>query len=140
MNDYEFLEHTADVGLRVFGDSEEDLFKSAAIALFSLITDYIPEPKTNKKIDIESETIEDLLVNWLGEMVALLFAEHFLVCKFNIAIKRNQKTCTLVGVLSGDVFDPSEQKIKNEVKAATYHNLHIEKKQNRYQAEIIFDL
>jgi protein archease len=137
---YEFLEHTADICARVYADTKEDLFESAACALFSLIIDHTPVSETSKKIHLKSETIEDLLVNWLGELISLLFAKNFLPSKYEISIKQDENSCVLDGVVSGQRFNPFEQDIKTEVKAATYHNLHILQKQGQYQVDIVFDV
>ena len=39
---FEILDHTADVGLRVFGDSLGELFESAAFGLLSTIVEDLP--------------------------------------------------------------------------------------------------
>jgi len=45
MVDFEFIEHTADVGIRVYADTLEDLFRNAALVLFEMILDYTPGPR-----------------------------------------------------------------------------------------------
>jgi SHS2 domain-containing protein len=43
-------------------------------------------------------------------------------------------------VLLGKHFVPSKENIKMEIKAATYHNLKIEKIPKGFKTEIIFDV
>jgi len=76
MKDYEYIEHTADVAVRVYGNSLEELFRNAAQATFSLITDYTPSEDKERDIDLEGKTLEDLLVNWLNELISVFFASR----------------------------------------------------------------
>ena len=39
MKKYEFFDHTADLGLRVYGSSLAELFTNAGFALFDVLTD-----------------------------------------------------------------------------------------------------
>ena len=70
---YEILEHTADVGLRIYGDSYPELFANAGKAFFELISD--PgrvEEKQAVRVEVDGEGREELFLRWLTEL-------HFLV-------------------------------------------------------------
>ena len=140
MKEFEFIEHTADIGVRVFGATKEELFSNAASALFSLITDYHPKPLKEKKIRLAADNLEDLFVAWLSELISQLFADRFLSSSYDISFEEGGGEISLNGVILGEPFDPFERKIKTEIKAATYHNLKIEKTEEGYATEVIFDV
>ncbi|MBU0896652.1 MAG: archease, partial [Candidatus Omnitrophica bacterium] len=70
MENFEFIEHTADIGVRVYGKSLEDLFQNCAQTLFSLLIDHKPAEKIEERIILEAETQEELLVTWLNELIS----------------------------------------------------------------------
>lgn len=141
MKKFEIIEHTADLGIRVYARTLEDLMKNAACALFSLMTDHRPRKKIEEKIILEAEDYEELLVTWLNELLSMFFTYKFLPSKYNIRITRDDpQEKVLEGVVFGEEFDPYQNKISREIKAATYHNLKVEKTKKGYAAEIIFDV
>jgi len=140
MKEYEFIEHTADIGIRVYGKSLEDLFKNAANALFDIILDYPSKQLKQKQITLGADTVEDLFVIWLNELISCFFADKFLPADYSIKIEDSSQRKQLRASLCGQDFDPYENKINTEVKAATYHNVKIEKSEKGYKVEVIFDV
>lgn len=137
---FEFFEHTADIGIRVYGETLTDLFNNSAQALFQIILDYQPKSKIEKKVELKADSFEDLLVIWLNELISGLFADKFLPAKFNIVIEDNRQEKIIKADMVGENFSPYENKINMEIKAATYHNLKIQRTCEGYKAEIIFDV
>ena len=86
MEKFEFIEHTADLGLRVTGETSEDLFKNYAVILFKLLTDYQPKEIINKKITLQAQSLAELLVDWLNELLSLLSADGFLSKEYQLKI------------------------------------------------------
>ena len=67
---YEVFEHTADIGVRVFGRNFADLLKNAALALLSLITERESvRPVEEVAFEAEAETGEELLIKMLSEIL-----------------------------------------------------------------------
>ena len=139
MKDFELFEHTADIGLRVYGRDLAELFANAARGLFSLITDFDPPQAKEKTITLKATSSEGLLIDWLSELISGFFAYKFLPKRYNIRIEQDKES-TLEAHLLGAEYDPYARKINMEVKAATYHGLKIEKTQEGYIAEVIFDI
>ncbi|MDD5194220.1 MAG: archease [Candidatus Omnitrophica bacterium] len=137
---YEFINHTADVAVRVYGKTLQELFVNAAEAFFSLVADIRPFKEKEHNVTLEGETIEDLLVNWLNELISLFFSDNFFPALCNVSISQSGKENKLSAILLGKNFTPTKENIKTEIKAATYHNLKIEKEAQGYKAEIIFDV
>lgn len=147
MKQFELLDIYGDAGIRAFGNDLPELFANAAIGMYSLITDLsrIGEGKKTLKISVDGSSLEGLLVSFLNELIF-----HFDTYGFmgkSITIKGWQagepesgQAYSLEATLSGEEFDPDRHKGKLLIKAATYHKLLVEKKDGRYQAEIIFDI
>ncbi len=135
---YELIEHTADVGIKVKGNDLKDLFKNAASAMFDIIAEK-KEPKAAKqakiKIEQKAENLEELFVNWLNELLSLSATKELIFSDFQIN-KLDENT--LQAVVIGDDF--KNYKVNTEVKAATYHQLKIEEAKTGWQAEVIFDV
>ena len=135
---FEIIDHTADVGIIAYGVDIKQLFSNAALALFSLITETesITE-KLHRGLEISSEDRDNLLVEWLNELIYLFDAEHVLFNRFDIASLSNKR---LKATCYGEKIDPLRHRIKIGVKAATYHMLKVDKDSNGYKAQIIFDI
>ena len=135
---FEIIDHTADVGIIAYGADIKQLFSNAALALFSLITE--PESITEKlqcNLEKSSEDRDSLLVEWLNELIYLFDAEHVLFNRFDIESLSNNR---LKATCYGEKIDPLRHKIKTGVKAATYHMLKMDKDDNGYKAQVIFDI
>ena len=135
---YKIINHTADVGLVIYGSDMKQLFSNAAFSLVSLIVE--PEiilAKTERCVTVYAENYESLLIEWLNELIYLFDAEHILFSKFQIKHLSNDQ---LIAICYGEAVNRFRHDIKREVKAATYHMLKIERRKPGYKAQVIFDL
>ena len=141
MKPYEFFEHTADIGVRVFGKDLKELFVNAAVAMFEIIAarKQKAESKSAKaeKFEIrkQADNIENLLVNWLGELLFLFATKNIVFEKFEIKELDEKHIKALIFGLAATNFD-----IKTEIKAVTYHMLEVKKKVKFWQARVVFDV
>jgi SHS2 domain-containing protein len=138
MEKYTLIDHTADIGIDVFGGSLRELFTNAAFALFDIITDLSKvEGTVEYKINISGIDKEQLLVNWLSELLYLHDVKNLLFKDFCIGdIHDNQ----LDASIWGEPFTDGKHEIKTEIKAVTYHGLSIVHENHQWKARIIFDL
>ncbi|MDZ7261104.1 MAG: archease [candidate division KSB1 bacterium] len=135
---YDQIEHTADLGIRVYGDSLKELFINAAYALFDTITDINSvKPSLAETVEIVAGDREELLVNWLSELNYLFFTEEMIFSKFDIEKLGDRY---LKATARGEKLDPKRHEIFKEIKAVTYHELKIEQKKGRWEAQVIFDI
>lgn len=135
---YEIIEHTADIGIRVKGKDQKDLFKNAALAVFEISA----QKKTTKDSSQQSVLVrqkadgpEQLLVNWLNELLSLSSVEGLIFEDFKI-IKLNQNYLEAQAIGS----DIKNFKVNKEIKAATYHGLKLEQVKSGWQLEVILDV
>ena len=69
---FEILDHTADIGLIVYGENLRVLFENAGEAFFHIITDLRKvRRRVEKQIDIKGESLDRLMVDWLSELLYL---------------------------------------------------------------------
>jgi SHS2 domain-containing protein len=138
MKRYETLNHTADLGLRVFGQTCEEVFANAAYALFDLLTD-LNRVRENLSYHLllEAADREELLVRWLSELLFLYERPGYLFKKFSLS---HLDRTSLRAVARGEAFDPSRHKIKREIKAVTYHQVEVKQKDGQWEAKVIFDI
>jgi SHS2 domain-containing protein len=135
---YEFLDHTGDLGIRVWAADVKGLFQEAARALFDIITDIEKvEVHVDRKVTVEASTVDELLVAWLSELLYLYEVEGLLFCDFALAEIEEGK---VKGVAMGEEFREGRHPIKTSIKAVTYHQLEIKEKDGRWQAQVIFDI
>lgn len=135
---YEYFDHTGDIGIRVYGQTMSELFDHARMALLEIIIEPdLIHPLIEKRIVIENNGWERLLVSWLNEFLYLFEAEGWLCRECRIEVL-NEKRIEAIG--SGEQFDPERHEIKTEIKAVTYHQLAIEKRDHQWQTNIIFDV
>lgn len=137
---FEFFDVTADAGYKAYGNSLEEAFENAALAMFEVMTDTNTiNPEIKKEIHVESEDEYALLYDWLSEFLIILDSEFLVFSKFDVKIERNGEEYSLNGVAWGEEFDPEKHESRAEVKAVTYHLMEI-KHGDRYMVQAILDI
>ena len=138
MERYRVFDHTADLGLEVYGKDEKELFSNAAFAIFDLIVDLQEiDIKETRRLVVKGADREDLLVNYLREILYMLNGEGMLLKDFSILEISSRH---LVGEVRGEPFNPDKHSIKAEIKAVTYHQVKVEKNKDGWKARVIFDV
>ena len=138
MKNYELIEHTADVGIRVRGADLKELFKNSASAMFDIMAETRkPEVRKLKKIKIEqrADNLEELFVNWLNELLSLSATKEKIFSDFTF---KKLDEHNLEAMAIGE--DIKNYKVNTEIKAATYHELKLEQAKTGWQAQVIFDV
>ncbi len=135
---YEYIDHTADVGIKIYGDNLAELFANAALGLFDIIADLEKvSPNMERVIDVEASDQEALLVRWLSELNYLFLTGEVIYKEFTIKDLSQTKMMALV---KGEKIDYNRHEIYTEVKAVTYHHLYIKEVSHGWEAQVIFDL
>lgn len=136
-NNFEIIEHTADVGIRVYGSDMAEAFVNAAKAMFNLISrlDKINEV-LYRDVRVSAPDREILLVEWLNELIFLFDSEQLLLKRFNIILLTDT---VLKARCFGEKVDKSRHPLKMGIKSATYHMLKVEKN-GQYCVQVLFDI
>jgi SHS2 domain-containing protein len=146
MSNYKFFDHTADIGIEISGRTKKELFTNAASALFDVLIEHndsksksaAKTQKRQKTVTVQGNDLEDLLINFLRELLYLFNGEKFITDSCEIIRFSNKE---LQARLTGESFNKTEHLIKTEIKAVTYSGLNVTKiKSGGWKARIIFDV
>ena len=133
-----YIEHPSDVGFEVYGDTLEELFANAAIAMYSIMTDVDEiEGEEEREIAINSEDLYSLMFDWLDELIFLFDSESLVMRSFDIAI--DESNFSIQGTCKGGKFDPSTHESGIIIKAVTYNMMQI-KKNDVWSARVVLDV
>ena len=138
MKRYEQFSHTADIGVRVFGKTLKELFENAAFAMFDIIADLEGlEGPIVKEFELTAPNQEELLIAWLDELLYHFYTKGEIYYKFEVS----ELTKDFIrGKAFGRSVAENRNRLKTEIKAATYYNLKIIKKDDYYEVDIVFDV
>lgn len=130
---------SADYVFDAFGISINELFANCSLACFSAMTDPARvDPVKSFKLEVKGDTIEDLLYNYIAELIFIKDAEKVFLSQFDIDISPDNTI--LKAVVRGEPIDYNKHIIKIDVKAVTYHDLHVRVEKEGYSARMILDL
>ena len=140
MRRYEFIEHTADIIIRAYGDTLEDAFAEAAQGMFDIITDSTPiERQRPVEFTLDAIDRESLLVTFLSKLIALHEIERVVLGHFAVTFTG---PCSLRVMSYGEPFDPKRHGKGIHVKAVAYHMLEIQEqsKEGEAMVQVLFDI
>ena len=131
------IDHTADIGLVVWGDDRAALFENAAAGLFNLLYPGWPGGGSGKRFDFEltEANLEELLVDWLRQLLYVHESDGLFLNDFRVDLHDGPR---LTASCRGRPVDPSRQHY--DIKLVTYHGLMIERVDERFRVRIIFDI
>ena len=126
---FEILPHTADVRVKVFGETYEELFKNALLAMAEILKNNLSQIKNpaKAKINIQSPDINSLLVDFLSEVLyqsqmnKVIYSDA-IFSKFS-DFSTSSKQAELQAEIRGNKVDSFDE----DIKAVTYHELEIKK-------------
>ena len=119
---WEHFAHEADMGVRGFGQTREEAFEQAALAMTAVVTD--PKRVTAAEvveITCEAPDEELLLVDWLNALVYEMATRHMLFSRCEVRIDEHR----LYGKAWGEKVDVARHQPAVEVKGATYTALDV---------------
>jgi SHS2 domain-containing protein len=135
---YRTIEHTADTGFEVSGSTKKQVFRNAALAFFDIM--WRPASRQDSSpvsIDVAGSDLKALLVNFLEEFLYLYDAKGLICTDLKIL---NMTETSIKADAWLQLFDENADLEILGVKAVTYHQLSIEKKDNEWQAQVFLDI
>ncbi len=137
MKKFETLNHTADIGGRVYGKDITELFINAAKLLYFLSGAVISSKGEGNLLKIKTSggNVEELLVRFLNELIYFMDVKK-IAGKIKKLSIQNEKDMLILECK----IEMKEVSITREIKAATYHNLKIRKETDGLSTDIIFDI
>jgi SHS2 domain-containing protein len=139
---FEFLEHTADVYVRAFGEKMWDAYENAALSMFETMTDTSKVAQTvEDSFEVEAEDQYALLYNWLEALLVKSETQGMLYSKFQVENWRETpESFKFEAKIWGEKFDPKKHPQKVGVKAVTYHLMVVIRESERVILEFILDI
>jgi len=131
---FEEIDHTADLCLKIWGDSIKSLFLAALSGLYH-IAGVVFDEESRSGIQhhrFEDSDLENLLVSFLSEWNYRMQYEHQYVKIINF------ETHQFVLDIDYKIFKVFE--FQKEIKAVTFHNLEIVRAEHGYSASVVFDV
>ena len=135
---YRLMTRQSELAVRIVGNSQADLFANSAFALFDVMTDLEKiEVKERLPLEVEGADRDDLMVNWMRELLYLYQGSGYLLKEFQI---REVKDTLVKADVCGEKIDPDRHDMKKEITAVAYHQSRMEKTGNQWTAQLIFEV
>ncbi len=144
MKKYEIFEHSADMGIRGYGESIEEAFSNALKALSTLIVENIKWEKISIKdsiyIELKAEYLDELFVNFINKVLTHFYLEKILFVEFRGSIKKEKEEYILKGEILGEKSFLERFGYGVEVKGATFTLAEVKKEGNLWIAQCVVDV
>jgi SHS2 domain-containing protein len=137
---YRLFDHTADLGVEIYGPDPAALFINAGYALFEMLVqreEQSPQGRHHRRIEVQGGDWADLMVNWLRELLYLFNGDQQVLSDIRMqALSENE----LQAVVASEDFMPRRHRVRQEIKAVTYHQIDVGPQSGRWMARVIFDI
>ena len=135
---YKFFEDVAiaDIAFEAYGKTLEEMFESSAFAVVNTMVEKLNtiKQKIKKEIIIKSDNIDNLLFNFLQEIIFYKDSENILFSK--IDENKNELHCLALG----EELDMKKHNLIVDVKAITFHRFSVKKYEDGWKSQIIIDI
>lgn len=148
LNQYDYFDVTADIGFYAYGNSLNEAYENAGLAMFNVITDISKVKKEeSREFEIVSEDLVSLLYDYLEELLFLQDTEFLFFSDFKVNIKKivdsessNLENYKLTCFAWGEEIDWNVHSPKSEVKAITFHKMCVKEDDGVFKLRAILDL
>jgi len=133
---YEILEHPADLKIRAFGKTKEELFLNMLLGMSESMNPEVQkiEEKIKRKIKIKSLDLPALLVDFLSEILYLTQTNREIYNKVKFTKFTDAE-------LEAELIGQKVERFGEDIKAVTYHQLNIDqRKDGIWEAIVLFDI
>ncbi len=135
---YRITIRQSELAVKVLGDSQSHLFANSAYALFDVMTDVEKvDIKERLPLEVEGMDRDDLMVNWMRELLYLYQGSGYLLKEFYI---QEVKDTLVKAEVCGEKIDPDRHEIKQEISAVAYHQSRMQKTGDQWTAQLIFEV
>jgi SHS2 domain-containing protein len=142
---HRFFDHTADVGVDIEAPDHASLFTEALRAFTDTLTPLAGVgaaggSPVEREIELEAESLDELMVSWLEELLFLFEVESLLFFGAEMCVEEEAGGWRLRAVARGETYDPDRHRLKVLIKGVTYHGLSVEERPEGWWARVIFDI
>lgn len=138
---HKFFDHTADVLFVARADSLPELFRECALAVEETMVD-VSKVKAKEKVKIlaEAKDVENLLYDFLEELVFFKDYKQLLFSKFDIEVLEKKNGYSLTSYAYGEKLDVARHDPRVDVKAVTRHEFEVVKDKQSWKAKVLLDV
>ncbi len=138
---FRFFDHTADVGLELSAPTLSALFEEAALALTAVLSrSGRVEPRRQVSVSLTAPSIDQLLVDWLAELLGRFDIERWVTGVVEVTVDRGDKRCSLLALVAGEALDLRRHPGVLPVKGITYHRLSVQQTAAGWCATVVLDV
>jgi SHS2 domain-containing protein len=138
MKGSETFDHTADIGIRAWGDSPEELYEALAEGVADLICPRGQvQGRLQHRLTVDAADPEALAVAFLGELAG--WSQRERMCVGEVKVDRLTDT-HLEARASVEAIDPTRHELGPEIKAVTYHLLEVRRRGGRWVGQVLLDI
>jgi len=132
---YKFIEHTSDLMIEAEGDTFEHALEDLSSGMFLQMGGENALEKDEFSVSAEAANKEELVVKLLSEVLAECEIRGFLPKRLTIENADLEKNKLKVTVKGED-----KKYSENIIKGVTYHQLRVEKKEEKWVMQVLFDI
>ncbi|MGC8776282.1 MAG: archease [Minisyncoccia bacterium] len=138
---YKFLEHTADIRMKITALNLKDVFNSAFEGLMNYLgqNELKTQGQVKRLINVSSIDLTSLLIDFLNEILtsAQIHKEIYNKINFLHFPKENDSNF----FIEAEIIGAEVKNFKHDIKAITYHNANLTKNNlNQWEITIVFDI
>lgn len=139
---FRYHDHTADITIECWAPSLEEAFEEAALAAFEVILDTSTvEPRESVDVNVQGIDIQELFVEWIGQLIALIDVNSQFYSRFEVLeLVEKDGACSIKGRVWGEDIDHEKHDTRTEVKAMTYADMRLDRKENSTTLWFTLDL
>ncbi|HEY7316835.1 MAG TPA: archease [Candidatus Binatia bacterium] len=135
---YRLTPRQSELAVRVSGSSQADLFANSAFALFDVMTDVEKvDIRDRIPLEVEGADRDDLMVNWMRELLYLYQGSGYLLREFHI---HEAKDTLVKAEVCGEKIDPDRHEMNREILGIAYHKSRMQKTGDQWTAQLIFEI
>ncbi len=142
---FEEIDHTADIGIRIYGQRLEELFINAGIGMFQVMRSDADNELLGKdrnaehkrEIQLKASDSETLLRDWMAELLYLHTTDRLYFTKFHVHSLSDR---SIQGSAEGFKISNADENHIMDIKAVTYHGLEVKEASSGFTAQVIFDI
>ena len=129
---------TADLTVDTWGETLEEVFAQAGLALFNAITPIEGVEKAEtREFEVDGDDMGALLFNFLDELLYIHEIELIVFSAFDLEIDRER--FRLKAVCHGEFFDLARHPQGIAIKAVTFHQMNIQESEEGWNLRVVLD-
>ncbi len=135
---YKVIRKSSELSIRLSGDSLPGILADAGVALFDLLVDMTAvEARESVTLEVEGLDNDDLVVNWMRELLYEYQASGFVLKEFDIHAAGE---FFVRAEARGEKFDPDRHEERETIGAVDERLSHLGKIGSQWTAQVGFDL